>query len=66
MQGLPEVGRAWQFSEGDKVRIRHTPDWSSALVLRRIGGLPFPHYEVMDDEGYLVRVAQIELLRLRP
>lgn len=63
---LPIVGKAWQFSQGDRVRIRHTPDWATAVVLDRVPGLSFPHYEVLDDEGYVVRVAQLELSRVKP
>lgn len=66
MSGLLETDRSWQFSHGQKVRIRNTPEDATALVLRRLPGLPFPHYEVMDDDGFLIRVAQLELSRVRP
>jgi hypothetical protein len=63
---VPLIHKCWQFHPGDKVRLRGKADDSSAVVLDRLPGLPFPHYEVMDDEGYVVRVAQLELTRIKP
>lgn len=63
---VPLISKCWRFHPGDKVRLRGKADDSSAVVLDRLPGLPFPHYEVMDDEGYVVRVAQLELMRIRP
>jgi hypothetical protein len=66
MSALDTAGKMWQFNEGTKVRIRGYDEGKSAIVVRRLAGHPFPHYEVMDDDGTMLRIAQLELIPVRP
>lgn len=56
----------WKFNEGSRVWIRGYPEGCVAVVVRRIPGNVFPHYEVMDDDGTMLITPQLNLLRVRP
>ena len=66
VSSLGTVGKAWKFNEGSRVWIRGYPEGCVAVVVRRIPGNVFPHYEVMDDDGTMLITPQLNLLRVRP
>jgi hypothetical protein len=63
---LGSVGKMWKFNEGSRVWIRGYPEGCVAVVVRRVAGNVFPHYEVMDDDGTMLITPQLNLVRVRP
>jgi hypothetical protein len=57
IKGHRPLSQAWRFQPDDRVYVRGWP--SSAVVIRRVAGLAWPHYVVMDGEGDLYRVSQL-------
>jgi len=66
MPSVGVVGKVWKFNEGSKVIIRGYDEGKTAIVVRRLPDHAFPHYEVMDDDGTMLRIAQLELAKVKP
>jgi hypothetical protein len=54
----------WKYDYGDRVRPRDKPDDAVWIVLRRLPGYVFPHYDLMDDDGNLWRMSQLSLIAI--
>ena len=59
---LPTKHKAWKYVDGAKVRPAHKPEGDPWIILQRLSVAPFPHYEVMDDQGHLWIMPQLALV----
>jgi hypothetical protein len=53
---------AWKYVDGAHVRPHYRPEGERWVVLKRLTIAPFPHYEVMDDDGRLWVIPQLALV----
>ena len=59
---VPLTHTAWKYVDGARVRPSHRLNDEPWVVLKRLSIAPFPHYEVMDDQGHLWVVPQLALV----
>jgi hypothetical protein len=62
MRAVALTSNKWKYDEGDRVRPRDKPEDPDWIVLRRLSGCVFPHYELMDDDGKLWHMSQLTLI----
>jgi len=65
VKSLSTENSYWKYREGFNVGVRGWGEGESAKVLKRVNGLPFPHYKVLCPDGSVRQIAQLELITLR-